>query len=74
MDYAHVESLTSVELEGGTASIYTKSRHTTPQGFKGDREKYLAAMSVGWLVISLTSDMINQTNIETIVSTIRSRM
>jgi hypothetical protein len=72
-DYAHVESKTSVELEGGTGSRYTKSRHTTPQGFKGDREKYLAATALGWVVISLTSDMITVENIETIVSTIKQR-
>lgn len=73
-DYANLDSKTSIELEGGTNSRYKKSRHITPQGFKGDREKYLAAMSLGWVVISLTSDMINQINIETIVSTIKSRM
>ena len=72
-DYHTKSAMVAVELEGGTASRYTKSRHTTPQGFKGDREKYLAAMSLGWVVISLTSDMITVENIETIVSTIKHR-
>jgi len=73
-DYYFRPAMVAVELEGGTDSRYTKSRHTTPQGFKGDREKYLAAMSLGWVVISLTSDMITEENIKIIVSTIKQRM
>lgn len=73
-DYCHHESKVAVELEGGTNSRKTKSRHTTPEGFREDRKKYLAAVSLGWIVISLTSDMIDHDNVQTIVDTIGGRL
>ena len=55
-DFAHVESRTAIEIEGG---IWTASRHTTGRGFSNDCEKYNEAALRGWAVFRLTDAMIN---------------
>jgi very-short-patch-repair endonuclease len=73
-DFAHLPSKVAIELEGGTNSRRTKSRHTTPEGFKGDREKYNSATEFGWSVISLTLDMITSDHVQRIIGLIKRRL
>lgn len=54
-DFADRLSQCAVELEGGT---WSNGRHTRPQGFAADCEKYNAAALAGWLVFRFTTDMI----------------
>jgi very-short-patch-repair endonuclease len=49
-DFAHLESKTLIEIEGG---IYINGRHNRPAGFAADLEKYLEAALAGWRVIRL---------------------
>jgi len=49
-DFAHLESKTLIEIEGG---IYINGRHNRPAGFAADLEKYLEAALEGWRVIRL---------------------
>lgn len=50
-DFAFPEQLTAVEVEGG---IYTGGRHTTPEGFINDCDKYNTAQLIGWVVLRFT--------------------
>ena len=49
-DFAHLESRTLIEIEGG---IYINGRHNRGAGFAADLEKYLEASLDGWRVIRL---------------------
>ena len=42
IDFFHVPTNVGVECEGGTWQ-YGKSRHSSPQGFRNDAEKYFLA-------------------------------
>lgn len=46
------------EREGMPKRGGGKSRHTTPEGYVGDIEKYNAAQILGWVVIRGTGHMI----------------
>ncbi len=50
-DYAIPEHRIALEVEGG---VWTRGRHTRPQGFLGDVEKYNAAALLGWRVFRTT--------------------
>lgn len=50
-DYAIVEHMVALEVEGG---VFSGGRHTRPTGFLGDMAKYNAAAAMGWLVIRCT--------------------
>ena len=50
-DYAIPEHKIALEVEGG---VWTQGRHTRPQGFLGDIEKYNAATLMGWRVFRTT--------------------
>ena len=63
-DFAHVESRTLIEVEGG---IYIQGRHNRPQGFAADAEKYLEAALDGWRVLRLTELQITAPMIERII-------
>jgi len=63
-DFAHVESRTLIEVEGG---IYIEGRHNRPQGFAADAEKYLEAALAGWRVLRLTELQITAPMIERII-------
>lgn len=54
-DYAHHDSRTLIEVEGG---IHSYGRHNRAEGFIADSEKYLEATLLGWRVIRLTKDQI----------------
>jgi len=46
------------EIEGGTWSKHHKSRHTEPEGFERDCEKYNEATIAGFSVLRFTSTMV----------------
>jgi hypothetical protein len=50
-DFAHLPSRTLIEIEGG---IWLRGRHTRPQGFLADIEKYFEAAMAGWRVLRLS--------------------
>jgi very-short-patch-repair endonuclease len=67
-DFAHVESRTLIEVEGG---IYIQGRHNRPQGFAADAEKYLEAALADWRVLRLTELQITAPMIERIIRFLR---
>ena len=67
-DFAHLESRTLIEVEGG---IYIQGRHNRPQGFAADAEKYLEAALDGWRVLRLTELQITAPMIERIIRYLR---
>lgn len=52
-DYAFPAAKVALEVEGG---VWTRGRHTRPQGFLGDIEKYNTATLMGWRVFRTTPD------------------
>ena len=67
-DYAHLGSRTLVEVEGGT---WVRGRHSRPQGYASDCQKYNLATRLGWRVFRLTTDMVTPEHIEPIIESIR---
>lgn len=55
MDYAHLELLISIEVEGG---IWNLGGHTRPAGFLLNMEKYNEATLAGWAVLRTTPQAI----------------
>src|SRR2546425_6750400 len=72
-DFAHVESRTLFEIEGG---LYVDGggRHNRAAGFIADAEKYLAAFLAGWNVVRITHPQITAPNVERIIRAVHSRM
>lgn len=54
-DFAHLETRTAIEIEGGT---WTGGRHTRGAGFVADAEKYNAAALAGWTVFRLPGPLV----------------
>lgn len=54
-DLAWPEQMVACEIDGGT---YVKGRHVRPQGFRNDCEKLNEATILGWLVLRVTSAMV----------------
>lgn len=50
-DYAIPSHKIALEVEGG---VWTRGRHTRPQGFLGDIEKYNQGALLGWRVFRTT--------------------
>ena len=69
-DFAHVESRTLIEIEGGL-HIFGGGRHNRAAGFTNDCEKYLHAWLAGWSVVRLTATQITAPNIEQIIRRLR---
>jgi very-short-patch-repair endonuclease len=70
-DFAHIEALVAIEIEGGT---WVGGRHTRPAGFHKDCEKYNEATLCGWTIFRLTHQMINGEFIERIQDFILERL
>ncbi len=66
-DYAHEESRTLIELEGG---VWVGGRHTRGQGFVADAEKYFEAALDGWRVVRLVSSQLTLENIRRLAEAI----
>lgn len=69
-DFAHIESRTLIEIEGG---IYIQGRHNRAAGFIADTEKYLEAFLAGWAVVRLTAAQITTPTVERIIAAVRTR-
>lgn len=57
-DYAIPEHKIALEVEGG---VWSQGRHTRPQGFLGDIEKYNTAGLMGWRVFRTTPENLYKT-------------
>lgn len=70
-DFAHLESWTLIEIEGG---IFLRGggRHSRGAGYAKDAEKYLEAVLAGWTVIRLTEKQLELDFIERIVALVDS--
>ena len=67
-DFAHLESRTLIEIEGG---IYINGRHNRPAGCAADLEKYLEASLAGWRVIRLGPNELTAAHIVRLVSLVQ---
>lgn len=64
-DYAWLNALVAVEIEGG---IYTNGRHTRGKGYKADMEKYNLATLLGWVILRYTPTDINYKQIAFLIN------
>lgn len=67
-DYAHIESRTLIELEGG---VWVGGRHNRASGFMADAEKYFEAALGGWRAVRLVGPQINLNTVGRLVAAIR---
>ncbi len=60
LDLAYVAYSLAIEVEGGTHAHApdARSRHTTGTGYRDDCVKYAIAGLLGWCVLRLTTDMV----------------
>lgn len=70
-DFAHMETKTAIEIEGGA---WSGGRHTRGSGFTSDAEKYNTAAEMGWTVFRLPSPLVGTAWAERIRDHIRRRM
>ena len=70
-DFAHVESRTLIEVEGGIY-IAGGGRHNRAAGFVADLEKYLEAALAGWRVVRLAEPFITAPMVERLIAFVRS--
>ena len=69
-DFAHVESRTLIEVEGGIY-IAGGGRHNRAAGFLADLEKYLEAALAGWRVVRLAEPLITAPMVERVIAFVR---
>ena len=55
-DLSWPDRMVAIECEGG---VWSRGRHTRPQGFMNDVEKYNAATMAGWKVYRVTAEMVH---------------
>lgn len=63
-DFAIPEIKVAIEIEGG---VYTNGRHTRGLGYEKDCEKYNTAILEGWKVFRITSNLCNNSTVQSIV-------
>lgn len=63
-DFAWLEQQVAVEIEGGT---WQNGRHIRPAGFEADCKKYNEAALQGWLVLRVTTAMVDSGEAVTLV-------
>jgi very-short-patch-repair endonuclease len=68
-DYAHLESRTLIEVEGGA---WVGGRHTRASGFVADAEKYLEAALGGWRVVRLVGSQLTLETVGRVAAAVRS--
>lgn len=56
-DFAFPDRKLAIEIEGG---IYSKGRHTRPDGYQKDMEKYNAASTLGWTLLRFTPQQVKK--------------
>lgn len=64
-DFAHLESKTAFEVEGGT---WSGGAHTRGKHFQSDCEKYNAAQLLGWRVFRFSTSMVEPERLKVIIS------
>jgi very-short-patch-repair endonuclease len=69
-DYAHIESRTLIELEGG---VWVSGRHNRASGFVADAEKYFEAALGGWRVVRLVGSQLNLNTVGRLITAIRNK-
>lgn len=62
-DFAHLDTKTAIEIEGG---IWNQGNHTRGRGFIEDACKYNRAVVSGWFVFRLSPEMITLEHVEPI--------
>ena len=63
-DYAFIDYKMAIEVEGG---IWIQGRHTRPQGYINDMEKYNEANLMGWKIIRVApKDLLKRETIDLI--------
>ena len=68
MDYAWIDAKVALEVEGG---VWSGGRHTRPQGFLGDMEKYNEAAAMGYRLIRCQpSELMQDATLELIARTL----
>ncbi len=67
-DYAHLESRTLIELEGG---VWVGGRHNRAAGFVADAEKYLEAALGGWRVVRLVGSQLTLETVGRVATAVR---
>ena len=67
-DYAHLESRTLIEVEGGA---WVGGRHTRAAGFVADAEKYLEATLAGWRLVRLVGSQLTMETVGRVAAAVR---
>ena len=70
-DFAHQESKTAIEIEGG---LWQNGRHNRAQGYIADCEKYNMAVLHGWSIFRLPAEMLNYSEVAAITAYIARTM
>jgi very-short-patch-repair endonuclease len=70
-DYAHIETLTIIEIDGG---VWSGGRHNRGQGYIDDCRKLNAAAALGWTVFRIATGMVSVDDVQPIINHINKRI
>ena len=70
-DFAHVESRTAFEIQGGA---WVQGRHSRGAGMSKDCDKSIAAALEGWVVVPLTREQITVPTVERLIRLCNERL
>jgi very-short-patch-repair endonuclease len=70
-DYAHIEALVIVEIDGG---VWSGGRHNRGQGYIDDCRKLNAAAALGWTVFRIATGMVSVDDVQPIINHINKRI